>query len=1008
MERKATRRGRGEEAVFCALLLAAVAAAPAAARPPRPLPWESGTNAPTAGGRWATSRTWREPIRKPGLGLRKPKSENRNSKLENRQSPISNGQFFGGRYMLRTAKTEKRKPKNENRQSTIVNHQFPGGPELAAHGPTPRLILAPAPSYSTYLGGLGFDVATDVAVGSTGSVYVTGYTNSAGFPPASVTRIGPGGGSCGSGADVYPCFDAFVAKLDPTGSRLEYVTYFGGSGDDYATGIAVDGYGNAYVTGFTNSADWPTAHAPQASPGGGLCGNANPEPCFDAFVAKLDATGATLLYSTYLGGSADDYGQGIAVDSAESVVVTGFTASADFPTTGTLQSVHAGPYDAFVTKLEPAGSSLVYSTYWGGSGDDYGTSIALDPAGNAYATGYTNSPDFPTASALQPTDGGGTCGTPPSIEACFDAYVVKVNADGSQLIYSTYLGGSGGDYGRGLAVDASGNAYVTGLTTSTDFPVTAGALQIAGGGTSVDAFVTKLDPTGSSVVYSTYLGGSGAEAGFDIAVDTAGNAYLAGYAYGNGLPLAGPIQAANGGYYDAFLAMLNAAGSALVFSTYLGGSGNEEARGVALDPSGNAYLAGRTFSTDFPVTPGAFQTSYGSGAFDGFVAKLTNPALPVLRLSETSITFPAQGVDTSSPPQVLTLTNPGTVSASITSIQASSDFSQTNTCGPSLPPGAACSLSVVFAPTLRGTRTGTITVASNAADSPQVVSLSGIGIAPAVSLSAPALTFGEHVVSTTSPALPVTLSNTGELPLEISSITASGDFAQTNACGANIAVGANCTISITFMPATPGLRSGTLVIADSAPDGPHTVALSGTGTDFSLSVSPATATINAGQSATYTLAVLPSAGFNQAVSLACSGAPQAATCEISSALMTADGSNATQASVTVLTTARMSVTPRPPRRFSAPDRRSLPWPLFLLCSLLILAMLVSTLLRPRRPVWITIGALLFLAFWWTACGGGGGSAPRLPSGTPPGTYTLTLTGTYSTVVRTTSVTLTVK
>ncbi len=249
MERKATRRGRGEEAVFCALLLAAVAVAPAAARTP---------------------------------GL-------------------------------------------ENRQSTIGNHQFFSG-------------------YSTYLGGLGFDVATDVAVGSTGSVYVTGYTNSAGFPPASVTRIGPGGGSCGSGADVYPCFDAFVAKLDPTGSRLEYVTYFGGSGDDYATGIAVDGSGNAYVTGFTNSADWPTAHAPQASPGGGLCGNANPEPCFDAFVAKLDATGTTLVYSTYLGGSADDYGQGIAVDSAGSVVVTGFTASADFPTGhGTAAKRSRGP-----------------------------------------------------------------------------------------------------------------------------------------------------------------------------------------------------------------------------------------------------------------------------------------------------------------------------------------------------------------------------------------------------------------------------------------------------------------------------------------------------------------------------------------------------------------------------------------------------------------------------------------------------------------------------------------
>ena len=970
MERKATGRGRGEEAVFCALLLAAVAAAPAAARPLGALPWESGTNAPTPGVRWAMSRTWRGPIRKPSLGLRKPKSENRKWKLENWQSPI-------------------------------VNHQF-------SYDPTPHLILNPALTYSTFLGGLGFDVATDVAVDSAGSVYVAGYTNSVDFPPASVTRIGPGGGSCGGGADVYPCFDAFAAKLDPTGSRLEYVTYFGGSGNDYATGIAVDASGNAYVTGFTNSPDWPTAHAPQASSGGGLCGSLNPAPCFDAFVAKLDATGATLVYSTYLGGSADDYGQGIAVDSAGSVVVTGFTASTDFPTAGALQSVFAGRYDAFLTRLEPAGSSLVYSTCWGGSGDDYGTSIALDPVGNAYATGYANSPDFLTASAFQATSGGGTCGTPPSTEACFDAYVVKVNAEGSQLIYSTYLGGSGGDYGYGVAVDGAGAAYVTGLTTSTDFPVTAGAFQTAGGGTSVDAFVTQLDPTGSSAVYSTYLGGTGAEAGFDIAVDTAGITYVVGYAYGNGLSLVNPIQAANAGYYDAFLVMLNAAGSALVLSTYLGGSGNEEARGVALDPSGNAYLVGRTFSADFPVTPGAFQTSYGSGAFDGFVAKLTNPALPVLRLPETSIKFPAQEVGTSSPPLVLTLTNPSAASANITGIEASGDFTQTNTCGPSLPPGAACSLSVVFAPTLRGTRTGTITVTSNAANSPQVVGLSGTGIAPAASLSAIALTFGEYVVSTSSPALPVTLSNTGELPLEISSLAASGDFAQTNACGSNLAAGADCTISVTFTPTAAGLRGGTLVIADNALDGPHTVALSGTGTDFSLSVTPPTATIDAGQSATYTLTVVPSAGFNQAVLLACSGAPQAATCQISSALMTADGVNATRASVTVLTTARSSVAPRPPRRFFCPPRRSPPWLLLPLGALLILAMLASTLLRPRRPAWMPLGALLFLALWWAGCGGGGGRAPRLPSGTPPGSYTLTLTGTYSAVIRSACVTLTVR
>jgi hypothetical protein len=448
---------------------------------------------------------------------------------------------------------------------------------VAGYDPQKPLVIDPVLSYSTYLGGSGFDYGSGVAVDSAGNAYVTGYTNSADFPLVSPARAAPAGRSCGTDPDTYPCFDAFVAKVNPTGSAIVYSTYFGGSGEDSGSKIAVDSLGNAYVTGYTNSTDLPAVNPAQSVQGGGACGVS---PCFDAFVAKLNSTGTALVYSTYLGGSADDYGQGIAVDSAGNALVTGLTASADFPTVGALQSVHGGAtYDAFVTKLGLTGSTLVYSTYLGGGGEDYGSDITVDASGNAYITGYTNSTDFRTAGPLQAVNGGGTCGAPPNTISCFDIYVAKLNVDGSSLVYSTYLGGSGGDYGYGIAVDASGSAYLTGLTTSTDLPVTAGAFQLAGGGTSVDAYVVKLDPTGSSAVYSTYLGGNGAEAGLDIALDSTGSAYVAGYAYGSGLPLASPPQATNGGYYDAFLSKLNAAGSALIFSSYLGGSGNEKAHG---------------------------------------------------------------------------------------------------------------------------------------------------------------------------------------------------------------------------------------------------------------------------------------------------------------------------------------------------------------------------------------------------------------------------------------------
>jgi hypothetical protein len=393
--------------------------------------------------------------------------------------------------------------------------------------------------------------------------------------------------------------------IDP----LIYSTYLGGSGEDYGQSIAVDSAGNAYVTGFTGSTNFPTTPGAFETTGPG------------GFVSKLNPMGSALLYSTYLDGGGPS---GIAVDSAGNAYVTG-GAGPSFPTTeDALQPVYSGNGDAFVAKLNPSGSALVYSTYLGGSGYDQGNAIAVDSAGNAYVTGGTRSTNFPTMNPLQPANAGGLFG---------DAFVAKINAAGSALAYSTYLGGSDSDQGNGIAVDSAGNAYVTGFTGSTNFPTTPGAFETTGPG----GFVSKLNPIGSALLYSTYLDGGGPSG---IALDSAGNAYVAGSAGPNFPTTKDAVQPTfGGGNSDAFVAKLNPLGSGLMYSTYLGGSGDEDQDqynfvlipgGIAVDSKGSVYVTGNTFSSDFPTTPGAFQTLCNHGNVSGctrfgdaFVTRLT-------------------------------------------------------------------------------------------------------------------------------------------------------------------------------------------------------------------------------------------------------------------------------------------------------------------------------------------------------------------------------------------------
>ena len=394
--------------------------------------------------------------------------------------------------------------------------------------------------------------------------------------------------------------------IDPV---LSYSTYLGGSGGDGASKIAVDMDGNAYVTGGTNSGNFPTTsgayHSAIAS------GN-------DVFVTKIDPSGSRLVYSTYLGGIGNESGNGIAVDALGNAYVAGGTNSLNFPTTsGAVQPIASGSVDAFVAKLNPTGSGLIYSTYLGGDKYDDASGISVDADGSAYVSGQTDSINFPTTpGAFQTTFGGGFDGLCGCVGS--DAFVVKLDPTGTALAYSTYLGGTGRDYGFAIAVDGGGNAYVTGGTTG-DFPVTLGAFQTTAGG----AFVAKLNPTGSSLVYSTYLGTGNAdnENGRGIAVDADGNAYVAGYTASNFFPTTPgayqPIKPAfaRDDRYDVFVTKLNFIGSALVYSTYLGGSGNDIGMGIAIDSLGNAHVTGYSYSSNFPTTPDAVQPDF-VGAFD--------------------------------------------------------------------------------------------------------------------------------------------------------------------------------------------------------------------------------------------------------------------------------------------------------------------------------------------------------------------------------------------------------
>jgi hypothetical protein len=493
--------------------------------------------------------------------------------------------------VTKTGEIRQRKPKIYQqagpRQVEVPGHYVVRGANrvsfaVSQYDRDKALVIDPVLSYSTYLGGSSFDFGSDIAVDASGSVYVTGGTDSSNFPGFSGQSFVRAG---------------FVTKLSPDGSSRVYTTYVGGTGASWAKGIAVDSSFNAYVTGFTDASNFPTVGPLQATNRGGR----------DGFVAKINPSGNALVYSTYLGGALEDVGSGIAVDSASNAYITGTTLSTDFPTANPIRSANSGSGDAFLAKINATGTALVYSTYIGGSAAESGERVAVDSSNNAYVAGSTASTNFPTVSPLQSTNAGGV-----------DAFVVKVNPTGSAFSYATYLGGAGTDWALSIAADASGNAYLTGYTDSANFRTQSPQQASNAGG--VDAFVAKINAAGTSLLYSTYLGGAGDDFGFGIGVDTAGNAYVAGTTSSTSFPSSGSLSIPQGAGREVFLTKFNAAGSALSLSLRFGGAGADEASGLAVDPNGAAYIVGSTASSDFP-TAAPFQASNG-GTYDTFITKI--------------------------------------------------------------------------------------------------------------------------------------------------------------------------------------------------------------------------------------------------------------------------------------------------------------------------------------------------------------------------------------------------
>ena len=926
------------------------------------------------------------------------------------------------------------------REIVAANYVLSGEHEVAfrlgAYDSSRALVIDPILSYSTYVGGSNIDGATAIAIAPDNTAFITGGTYSLDFPTAHPLQPNHGG------PDDFSR-DAFVTKISADGSTLLYSTYLGGKNEDVGNGIAVDTFGDAFVTGTTLSPDFPVTPGSFNTECGGdaKCGasfNTGGLIVSNGFVTKLNPAGSAIVYSGFVGSFENVKCFGIGVDNDGIAYVTGQTEAngvsdlpipappappppqpPPFPITVTAFQPFfgGGATDAFVLTISATGSVIQYASYLGGSDEDASHGIAVDNIGNAYLTGLSYSINFPrTATALQLANAGAG-----------DAFFAKVNTRGvglSSLSYSTFLGGNGLDQGNAVAVDSLGNAYLTGGTASKaatlGFTPPLGGFQPnctsdSSGNCEGDAFAAKFNPAASgsaSLIYFTYLGGKLADSGQGIAVDPvsppSGNAYVTGSTVSTDFPATTAAFQSNfgGGNADAFVAKLDPLGATLLYSSYLGGTNTDTGNGIAVDTSGSAYVAGQTCSFDFPLA-NPVQASPG-GNCDAFVSKVT--ILSGLQLNPAGLVFPAQSLGTTSQSQTVTLTNgdnPTTI-ASITLTGANvGDFAETNTCAASLAPGDRCSITVTFTPLAAGIRKAAVTITDSATGSPHLINLSGQS--STLTLSASSLSFGNQQVGLKSQPQPITATNNGTTALTFSSITASGDYAETDNCTkAPLQPTTTCSINVTFAPTAAGSSIGGLTLTDNAPGSPQVVLLSGIGngqlSDFTLSsVQPGEA-IPAGQSANFTLLMSAVGGFNQPVTLSCSGLPRAANCLTTANPVTPTGSTPLQIPLTITTGNRAVVSPGL-KTWQGPSHGSRYFVLGLI-GLALVFILASFAGARLRLATATFGVAVILLLASAGCNSG--NQAGVPAGTPAGTYQITVIGTSGATTHTIVVNLQVK
>ncbi len=697
------------------------------------------------------------------------------------------------------------------------------GFELDPYDPSRELIIDPVLSYSTYVAGNSGSAPSSIAVGSDGSAYITGYTWN--FPTKS-----PYQGTCNN-CPNYP--DLFITKLSPDGSALVYSTYLGGSSYDQPYSIAVDSGHNAIVVGRTDSNDFPTLPHMTAT-----------IQRTHGFAASLAPTGDALNWSHYIAGTDDDIATATTVDSSGNVYVTGTTDSPDFPVTaGTI--AHDTPAypnsNEFILKFSPSGA-IQYSAvlpiaaqngpYTSGS---FPRGIAVSSDGSVTIAGSTGVGLVTTPGAFQTTPGNPA----PSSGNAFNGFISKLDSNASSFLYSTYFGGIGGAPITALALDADGSAYVVG--TSSTVPATPGAFEITPIPNDIPGFVAKFNSTGS-LVYCTYLGVTAQPSGYaemnGVAVDSVGNAYVAGFNTSSGFPVLNPLQASRAS--GAVIAALNPNGSSLIFSTYLSGtiegfnSAASRASSVAVDGNGKLYVTGSAYSQDFPTTVGAYQRTvtpppqYVSSVYP-FVTKLD---LSVAAPSACLTTI--QGFGNVQVGSFLTrnliVTNCGNAPLTVSSVSVTgtdaASFAALNNCSSATAPGGTCSIAITFTPSATGAANAILVLADDAPIPTQKVTLSGSGVVPTLTVPSQ-LTLTDVVLGTSGAAQFVLVRNSGVLPIHITGVSVTGDFAAMSQCPATLNAFATCIVKITFTPQNVGTRNGVLTIQDDAAGSPHTVSLSG-------------------------------------------------------------------------------------------------------------------------------------------------------------------------------------